>query len=242
MKKYFLLIVLILNCKMTFGQGMEKKFIGLWAETIWEFRFSENGKFERISSGHFGNTTAKGKYKIVNDTIQIISGDEESYGTVNEKYIINKEDILIDLRLGYGYHKFSDSDRDEITELHTLVYPEIEPVNREVVSDMQEVLNLAFNSNKVKCFYHFDSQTTRQFIIANYYKLKADIEVDSRKAIFKDKKDIKEKFYIEFENLSHFNDRISLTIRIPEEGIQINCYYKRESGKWKEDFITVEEN
>ncbi|POY39947.1 hypothetical protein C3L50_08950 [Flavobacterium alvei] len=242
MKKYFLLIALILSCKMAFGQGIEKNFIGMWAETIWEFRFSENGKFERISSGHFGNTSAKGKYKIVNDTIKIISGDEESAGTINEKYIISKDDILIDLRLGYGYRKFLDSDRDKIMEFRTILYPEIEPVNKEVVSDMQEVLNLAFNSNKVKCFYHFDIQTTREFIIANYHKLKVDIEVDGRKAVFKDKKDIKEKFYIEFESLIRFYDRISLTIKIPEEGVQINCYYGKESGKWKEDFITVVEN
>jgi hypothetical protein len=240
MKKYLFVITLILSCKMAFGQGIEKKFIGMWAETIWEFHFSENGKFEIISSGHFGNTIIKGKYKIVNNTIQIMS-EEESAGTISEKYIISKEDILIDLGLGFGYRKFSDSDRDKM-ELHTIVYPEIEAVNKELVSDVQDVLNLAFNSNKVKCFYHFDSQKSREFIIANYYKLKADVEVDGRKAIFKDKKDIKEKFYIEFETLGHFNDNISLTIKIPEEGVHINCYYGKENGKWKEDFIAVEEN
>lgn len=226
---------------MSFGQGIEKNFIGMWAETFWEFRFYENGKFERISSGHFGNTLAKGKYKIENDTIKIVSGYEDSYGTINNQYLIDENDILIDLKLGYGYKRILDSDKNKTMNFRELLYPEIQATNNEAVSDIEEVLNLALNSSKLKNYYHFDSITSREFIIVNYFKLKANIEVDGRKAIFKNKNDINEKFYIEFESITRFYDRISFTIKIPNEGVQIDCYYGKENGKWKEDFIKIVE-
>lgn len=235
-------LIIISTVQIAFGQTIEKNFIGYWADTVWEFHFYNNGSFERVSSGHFGDTNAKGNYKIENDTIKIFSGNENSSGTINEMYKIDENDILIDLKLGYGYKRFSESERNKSMEFHEILYPEIEPVNQEVVSDLQEVLNLAFNSNKVKSYFHFNTLPSRKFIIINYFKLKADVNVGDKKAIFKNKKDVNEKFYIEFESIIRFYDRISFTMKIPDEGVTINCYYGKETGKWKEDFITVVEN
>ena len=243
MKKLIILILtLLVSTNAVFTQTIEKNFLGWWGETFWEFHFKINGRYERISSGHFGFTTTKGRYKIENDTIKIVSGNKNSNGTINEKYKIDENDVLIDLGLGYGYKRILDSERNEEMKFHELLYPEIEPVNIESVSDIQEVLNLAFNSNKIKSYFHFDTLTSRKLIIVNYFKLKADIIVDEKKAEFKNKKDINEKFYIEFESIIRFYNRISFTIKIPDEGVRINCYYGKENGKWKEDFITVDEN
>ena len=242
MKKLIILILILsVTTNNIVAQTIEKNFLGWWGDTLWEFHFKNNGRYERISSGHFGYTTAKGKYKIENDTIKIISGYENSYGTVNEKYKIDENDILIDLKLGYGYKRILESERNKEMEFHQLLYPEIEPVNIKSVNDIEEVLNLTFNSYKIKSYFHFDTLTSRKFIITNYFKLKANINVDGKKAEFKNKKDIDDKFYIEFESIIRFYDRISFTIKIPDEGIKINCYYGKENGNWKEDIITVVE-
>lgn len=240
-KNIIILIVFFINSNLTFGQNIEKSFLGWWGDTFWEFNFSKNGNYERITSGHFGFTKSKGKYKIENDTIKIVSGYEDSHGTINDKYIIDENDILIDLKLGYGHKRIFDSDKNKKINYRELLYPEIQAINNEAISDIEEVLNLAFNSPKLKNYYHFDSITSREFIIVNYFKLKANIEVDGRKAIFKNKNDINEKFFIEFESITRFYDRISFTIKIPNEGVQIDCYYGKENGKWKEDIIKIVE-
>src|SRR5574343_71381 len=223
------------------AQTFEKSFLGWWGDTMWEFHFSKNGRYKRISSGHYGFTTVKGKYKFANDTIQILSGFENTHGTVNEYYIIDENDILIDLSLGYGHPKMVNSNPNDTISLNEIRYPEIQAVNKNSVIDMQSVLNMAFNSKTIKDFYHFDSSPPRKFIIANYYKLNVTIYVDGNTAIFKNKNDIDEKFYIEFEKLTCDYDRIYVVRNINAEGVQIVGFYVKKDGEWIEDLLKVTE-
>ena len=99
-----ILIVLILTSFLKVnGQTIEKSYEGFWASTSWIFEFDKDGTYKRISSGHYGNTTIEGNYKINKDTIQLLTGFSETHGTVNEKYLIDEDSLIIDLELYYDY-------------------------------------------------------------------------------------------------------------------------------------------
>lgn len=81
------------------GQTMEKKFQGWWSTTNWTFDFKLDGSYKRISTGHYGNTTVNGTYRINKDTVYLLTGDKGTHGKVNEKYLLDGDSILIDLNL-----------------------------------------------------------------------------------------------------------------------------------------------
>lgn len=85
------------------GQTIDRTYQGWWATTSWTFDFNADGTYKRISAGHYGYTTVMGDYKINNDTIQLLTGFNKTHGTVNEKYLIDKDSLIIDLELYYDY-------------------------------------------------------------------------------------------------------------------------------------------
>ncbi len=215
------------------GQTFEKSFRGCWADTMWDFKFQKNGKFTRISNGHYGNTTVKGRYKVINDTINIISNIENTHGTINEKYIIQEDSILIDLSLGYGY----EINREIYPKTFEcgLSYPKIIATNLEEVAELEKVLNEALNSEIVRKYYHFKDLPERKLIIANYYKLKANIKIEDKIAVFLPKENIKDSFFIELQdvNISLSYGQISFKVLIHDEGVEINYFLTKEKNNWK---------
>ncbi len=85
------------------GQTFDRTYQGWWATTSWTFEFRTDGTYKRISSGHYGNTNVTGKYKINKDTIQLLTGFAGTHRTVNEKYLIDNDSLIIDLELYYDY-------------------------------------------------------------------------------------------------------------------------------------------
>jgi hypothetical protein len=85
------------------GQSFDKKFSGQWAMTFWTYEFHKDGTFKRTSSGHFGNPIYTGTYLIQTDTIHITKGFENTSGTVNEYFLLDKDSMLIDLDNFYDY-------------------------------------------------------------------------------------------------------------------------------------------
>ncbi len=96
----------LIQSKSTF----EKTFQGWHSDTNWIFQFRENGKYIRSSFGHFGNTVVKGRYKINNDTIHILTGFKNTYQTVNEYYVL-KDSCLINLSSGYDYKLIPNTEK-----------------------------------------------------------------------------------------------------------------------------------
>jgi len=105
MKKllYLLTISILAAINLVNAQTFNRTYQGYWATTIWTFEFKSDGTYKRISGGHYGNTTVAGNYKVNRDTIQLLTGFKETHGTVNEKYLIDKDSLIIDLRLYYDY-------------------------------------------------------------------------------------------------------------------------------------------
>lgn len=96
----FLILTSFLNVK---GQTFDKTFSAQWYRTYWTYYFHKDGTFTRTSSGHFGDPTYTGTYLIKADTIHIIKGFENTYGTLNEYYLLDKDSVLIDLHNFYDY-------------------------------------------------------------------------------------------------------------------------------------------
>jgi hypothetical protein len=93
------------------GQTFNRTYQGWWATTCWTFEFKSDGTYKRLSAGHYGNTTVSGTYRVNNDTIQIVTGFDKTHGTLNEKYLIDKDSLIIDLTLNYVY-KLVTTDKD----------------------------------------------------------------------------------------------------------------------------------
>ena len=98
-----LTITILTFANIVSGQTFDRIYQGWWATTKWTFEFNSNGTYKRISEGHYGFTTVTGNYKINGDTIQILTGFENTHGTVNEKYLIDNDSVIIDLKLLYEY-------------------------------------------------------------------------------------------------------------------------------------------
>ena len=91
-----LVLLTVVSCQLE-KQGIWNTYEGYWAETEWKFSFYANGKFKRVSRGHYGNTEVKGKYEIRQDTIEILKGFEKTDGTVGQYYLIDGDSCIIDL-------------------------------------------------------------------------------------------------------------------------------------------------
>lgn len=98
-----LTILILTSILKVNGQTFDKTYQGWWATTSWTFDFKSDGTYKRISAGHYGNTTISGAYRVSNDTIQLLTSFEKTHGTVNEKYLIDNDSLIIDLDLYYDY-------------------------------------------------------------------------------------------------------------------------------------------
>ena len=237
MKKIFFLLSLF-SVQFIESQTFEKKFVGCWAETLWTFEFFNNGEYKRISNGHFGDTTVSGKYIRSNDTIKLISGFEDTNGTVNEYYFIDKNNVLIDTKLEYGYPFF---DEEKTFLKCDLKYPKISPVNKEKVIQIEKALNFAFNSDKMKAYYHFDTLPKRKLIITKYLELQANIVVDDKVAVFKPIEEIKEDFFIEIENISNYSG-LNMEFKIHGENTKLKFHFNLVDKEWVLDNTIIIED
>lgn len=194
------------------SQTIEKTFQGWWATTSWTFEFKADGSYKRISAGHYGNTTVSGSYRLNKDTVYLLTGYKGTHGTVNEKYLLDGDSILIDLNLRYDYKLLTKSKQNFYNSQTRLIkYPQKSTVDINKKKEMEYVLNLAFNSEDIRKYYHFDKLKNRKLVIEKYHYLDAIIKVDSLYSIYKSIDEIGENFYIEFEDINQ--NTIALTLK-----------------------------
>lgn len=155
---YILILPVFFIASKANGQTFEKTFQGWWASTSWTYDFYKNGTYRRVSEGHYGYTTVSGKYIIERDTITLLTGYENTHGTVNEKYILDKDSFLIDFCLRYDYAPIEKQGEPLYYNSKTRLvkYPQIATNNQKTISELESVLNLVFNSTIVKKYCHFD--------------------------------------------------------------------------------------
>lgn len=223
------------------SQTIEKTFQGWWATTSWTFEFKADGTYKRVSAGHYGNTTVNGTYRLDKDTIYLLTGYKGTHSTVNEKYLLDGDSILIDLILRYDYKLLAKSKRNFYnSQTRQIKYPQTSTTDINKKKELEFVLNLAFNSADIKKYYHFGKLKNRKLIIQNYHYLDANIKVDSLYSIYKSKDKIADKFYVEFEDINQNENSIEIKLKLHDEGVSIWFYYNKVGGQWiaKEPYIT----
>ncbi|RYD54312.1 MAG: hypothetical protein EOP56_19410 [Sphingobacteriales bacterium] len=103
MKQFlFLILVSLLACKPE-SPKLANRYAGWWAETFWEFRFNKDGKYTRRSTGHYGSTNVRGRYLIKDSVIHLLSGYQNTNGTVNEYYVLSSDGHIVDTKLLFDY-------------------------------------------------------------------------------------------------------------------------------------------
>jgi len=235
-------LILLLIVQMSIGQTFEKSFEGWWADTNWTFVFNKNGTFKRISNGHYGNTVVEGQYKINGDTITILSGFEKTDGTVNQTYLLDKYNMLIDADLRYDYKPITRKQEYFYnSKIRNIKYPQTLSKDKNKIKELEKVLNLTLNNPTVKQYYHFDN-LDRKLIIANYFNLSANIQVDNNIANFLPQKDIKNQFYLEFIDINQNKNSIVIEMKIHGEGVTIWFVYNKLNGEWIEEKPVIIEN
>jgi hypothetical protein len=150
------------------GQTFEKTYTGQWAMTFWKFEFHMDGTYKRTSSGHYGNQTFQGNYKIYNDTIELINGYDSSSGTLNKYYLISTnhgkfatepQGRIIDLTNLYEYY---NNDRNYICQKNKVVRVEISDSLKRIVKSFNSYIPISYLTNKYQIdlswcveFYNF---------------------------------------------------------------------------------------
>lgn len=87
------------------SQTFYRQYDSFWAETQWSFVFKKNGEYNRLSSGFYGNTLVTGKYKVKNDTICILTADNDPHKTIASKYLLRNDSIMVDLNRYLFYNR-----------------------------------------------------------------------------------------------------------------------------------------
>lgn len=101
---YGFLFVLFLFGSCKENKLSHSKYIGLWAETKFEYIFNSNNEFIFTTSGHFGQTKSFGKYAIIDSIVLLHSYTDWNlyHGVLKNRLIIKKEfECLQDLDNNY---------------------------------------------------------------------------------------------------------------------------------------------
>jgi len=174
-----ILILLILTSFLKVsGQTFDKTFTGQWAMTFWSFEFNKDGTYKRTSTGHYGNPTFQGTYKIYNDTIEIENGYDSSSGTLNKYYLIStyhskfmtkQQGRIIDLTNLYEYY---DNDRNSISQKNKIIKVEITDSLNRVQKSFNSYIPINYLTNK----YNIDLSWCAEFYDYPANLKKAEIE------------------------------------------------------------------
>ena len=230
---FFFLTILFVN-----GQTIEKTFTNSWASTYWKFEFHKDGTFKRTSRGHYGNTVVEGTYKIYGDTLEVIRGFENTSRTVNQYYLLDGENCIIDTYLRYDY-KTVDTSQHYIIYSDTyrcFKYPQVHYKDQTWKTNLDSVLNIAFNLPEVVKFLKFDILANRKPIFTNYYELNnfspPDFKINERIPIFLPLGAIKEKFFIEITDINQNPDQIDIDFKIRGESKKFSIVFAIKNSKW----------
>lgn len=243
MKHSLTTILFFLTFYSVNGQTIEKVFAGGWASTYWKFEFHKDGTFKRISRGHYGNTVVKGTYKIYGDTLEITKGFENTSRTVNQYYLLDGENCIIDTYLRYDY-KTVDTSQHYITysnNYRNFKYPQVQYKDRNWKTNLDSVLNIAFNLPEVVSVLKIDTIRNRKPIFSNYYELNTltspDFKAGGYHPVFLPVNRIKQMFYIEITDINQNPDQIEIEFKIRGENKTFLAYFTLKENKWTLDNI-----
>lgn len=99
------------------GQTFNRQYESFWCETQWTFDFKKNGEYQRFTSGLYGNTLATGTYRVKNDTVYILSVQNDPHHTIGSVYLLRNDSIMIDFDTYMYYCKKASYKRSKNTPI-----------------------------------------------------------------------------------------------------------------------------
>ena len=227
-----------MTSSFVWAQTIEKEFASGWADTYWRFEFHKDGTFKRFSSGHYGHTVVEGTYKIYGDTLEIIKGYENTSRTVNQYYLLDGDNCIIDTYLRYDY-KTVDTSQHYIVysnRYRNFKYPQVKYKDISWKNNLDSVLDITFNLPEVVKFLNLDTLKNRKPIFANYFELNdlslPNFKIDGHVPVFFPLDAIKQKFYIEITDVNENPDQIDIDFKIRGENKTFTVYFFRKDSKW----------
>lgn len=215
------------------AQNFEKSFQAYWGSTDWKFEFHRDGTYKRTSDGHYGNTVVEGRYTVKKDSIEL-TGYENSQGTINRFYVLDKDSMLIDLSLRYDY--LPDTNLVYMSSVRNIKYPQAAASTPTQKADMQTTLALILNADEVKAYIPFDHITDGTLPVVPYFELNEsaalNLTAGKLKVVFVPEEKITSAFFLKVEDINQNAETIEFSLQ-SSQGVSWLVYCKKVNGRWE---------
>ena len=248
----FLVVFISFSALNVHGQSIEGTYKSYWASTKWSFEFFKDFTYKRTSFGHYGNTVVKGKYSIKGDTLMILSGQQNTHGTVNDKYLIDGDSCIIDIDNKHDYCKNRPTkiEKDgQIWDYWTespmrhIMYPQLPSSDPEKIREVEYLLQQSLDSKEMTSVFEKDTNLKhRPLIIQSYFEVKANSGIHLNKfgkqVVFKSEEEIANEniqAYIKIEKLNIASDYVTILLSYENFVSRSIISFKRDpiDNKWK---------
>ena len=94
-----LLAVSLITSSCVNDEGFLKgTFVGTFDDTTFEYQFYKNGSFVFTTDGHYGNSTTKGKYAVIDSNIMLCPDTDWDlhYGVLKSRLLLTKSGCIKD--------------------------------------------------------------------------------------------------------------------------------------------------
>ena len=238
MQKTQLTVLFIFLALAIHAQPLEGKFHGAKGDIVTTYEFFPNGDFKYSRYGGIDDQESTGRYSIENDTLILLRTEGDSIIPFEEqKMLIENDSCIIEIKFRQDFCKNRSNtpgNFESFSETRAIKYPQTPAQTPAQVTDLIEVLTIAFTHPDVMQYYHFEQIPSRQFIIKSYYELNESFELPDSLARYNVhiKDNVKSDFYIGIYDINQNKNRISITFYIKGEGIKFNMVFDKENGKW----------
>ncbi|OAN64358.1 hypothetical protein A8B79_13545 [Balneola sp. EhC07] len=222
--------LLIINSCSTKNKENEKELLlqaDREAPIGWIYlRIYQDSTFEFESRGLRTSTVYKGKAKI--DKYQISFNYNDSIPKAGSLAIYNKNTVY------YTNGDYAESVGITLTKLDSSLY------DRFSITEIRQVLQQAIDLKELQKYFHIDSDSSRKPLkiiesdminrttLMGVQKFNEPVSVISKNEA--DKSETRD--YLSIGDWSIVNQKLSLQLHYPVEGITINYMFKKDSNKW----------
>ena len=249
-----LFLIVLFGCsQLPNPTSIEGTFVGGWAETIWMLEFYKDNTFKITSEGHFGNSTVQGKYRIHSDTIEILSGFEDSDGTVNRSYLIDGDSCIIDIDLRYDYcredkiqKQFTEMNGEKLELLHAsrkrnIKYPQIPAIDVNQISQLENAINAVLNLDTLQAPLSCLGDT---ILMTRYFEVNGEnmsIKIGDKLIIFNNLDKMNERKFVEIEDINLNQSHASFWMKIWCNGNwrSVMTDFSIENQKWEIEYFQL---
>lgn len=220
------------------AQHLEGVFHGAKGDIVTTYEFFPNGEFKYSQYGGVDSVESKGRCALENDTLILLRTEGDSIIPFEEqKMLIENDSCIIEIKFRQDFCKNRSNTPgsfESFSETRAIKFPQTPAQTPAQVTDLIEVLTIAFTHPDVMQYYHFEQIPSRQFIFKSYYELNESFELPDSLARYniQIKDNIKSDFYIGMYDINQNKNRIWIIFYIKGEGVKFNMVFDKENDEW----------